>query len=225
MAEEIQNLLQARLELATLEERNRLARDLHDSVKQQVFATSMTLGAAESLWAKDPAAAREKVDQALALCRQAQQELSGLIHELRPVGLQDQGLATALGEAVERWSRQTAIEASTVLKGSPEPAVDVEQALFRVAQEALSNVAKHSQARQVEVTLSRLGDDLVLEVIDDGQGFAPASAMGVGMGLRSMRERMEALGGELEVHSKPGKGTRVLARCKTESGHQGGDGL
>ena len=225
MAEEIQNLLQARQELATLEERNRLARDLHDSVKQQVFATSMTLGAAESLWAKDPAAAREKVDQALALCRQAQQELSGLIHELRPVGLQDQGLATALGEAVERWSRQTAIEASTVLKGSPEPAVDVEQALFRVAQEALSNVAKHSQARQVEVTLSRLGDDLVLEVIDDGQGFSPASAMGLGMGLRSMRERMEALGGELEVHSKPGKGTRVLARCKTEPGHQGGDGL
>ncbi len=152
MAEEIQNLLQARQELATLEERNRLARDLHDSVKQQVFATTMTLGAAESLWEQDPEAAREKVDQALALCRQAQQELSGLIHELRPVALEDKGLATALREYVERWSRQTGIEARTVCEGSRALALEVEQALFRVAQEALANVAKHSQAGHVEVT-------------------------------------------------------------------------
>ena len=224
MAEEIQNLLQARQELATLEERNRLARDLHDSVKQQVFATTMTLGAAESLWARDPEAAREKVTQALALCRQAQQELSGLLHELRPVALEDKGLATALREYVERWSRQTGIEASMVAEGTFRLDLVVERALFRVAQEALANVARHSQAGHVEVILSRPGDDVLLEVKDDGRGFAPASALGRGMGLRSMRERMAALGGELAVDSKPGEGTRILARCKAAPESQGGNG-
>jgi NarL family two-component system sensor histidine kinase LiaS len=225
MAEEIQNLLQARQELATLEERNRLARDLHDSVKQQVFATTMTLGAVESLWERDPEAAREKVAQALALCRQAQQELSGLIHELRPVALEDKGLATALGEYVERWSRQTGIEVSMVSKGTCRLPFEAEQALFRVAQEALANVAKHSQAGHVEVTLSHPEDDVVLEVKDDGRGFSFSSAMGRGMGLRSMRERMEALRGGLMVDSKPGEGTRIIARCRTEPEPQGGDSL
>jgi NarL family two-component system sensor histidine kinase LiaS len=223
MAEEIQNLLQARQELATLEERNRLARDLHDSVKQQVFATTMTLGAAESLWERDPEAARKKVTQALALCRQAQQELSGLLHELRPVALEDKGLPTALREYVERWAGQTGIETGIVAEGTPGLALETEQALFRVAQEALANVAKHSQARHVEVTLSQLGDDVLLEVKDDGRGFAPASAMGRGMGLRSMRERMAALGGELVMDSQPGKGTRIVARRRIEPEPQGGD--
>jgi signal transduction histidine kinase len=100
----------------------------------------------------------------------------------------------------------------------------VEQALFRVAQEALANVARHSQAGHVEVILSRPGDDVLLEVKDDGRGFAPASALGRGMGLRSMRERMAALGGELAVDSKPGEGTRILARCKAAPESQGGNG-
>jgi NarL family two-component system sensor histidine kinase LiaS len=225
MAEEIRNLLQARQELATLEERNRLARDLHDSVKQQVFATTMTLGAAESLWERDPEAAREKVAQALALCRQAQQELSGLLHELRPVALEDKGLSPALREYVERWSRQTGIKVSMISERSLGLDLEVEQALFRVAQEALANAAKHSQAGRVEVTLSYPGHDVVLQVKDDGRGFAPASAMGRGMGLRSMRERVEALGGELVVDSKPGEGTRIVARCQAEPEPQGGKGL
>jgi NarL family two-component system sensor histidine kinase LiaS len=223
MAEEIQNLLQARQELATLEERNRLARDLHDSVKQQVFATTMTLGAAESLWEQDPEAARQKVAQALALCRQAQQELSGLIHELRPVALEDKGLAMALREYVERWSRQTGIEASTVVQGHRALPLEVEQALFRVAQEALANAAKHSQAKRVEVSLSYTGDCIALKVRDDGRGFVPLSAMEQGMGLRSMCERIEALGGDLSVESEPGEGTSIVARCEPVPG--GGSNL
>jgi NarL family two-component system sensor histidine kinase LiaS len=213
-AEEIQNLLQARQELATLEERNRLARDLHDSVKQQVFATTMTLGAAESLWERNPEAAREKVTQALALCRQAQQELSGLIHELRPVALEGKGLATALCEYVARWSRQTGIEGIVATQGEQPLESEVEEPLFRVAQEALSNAAKHSQARHVQVALSHTADAVLLEVTDDGRGFVQPLPEGAGMGLRSMRERVEALGGELMVDSEPGQGTRVTARCR-----------
>ncbi len=223
MAEEIQDLLQARQDLATLEERNRLARDLHDSVKQQVFATTMTLGAAESLWERDPEAARQKVAQALALCRQAQQELSGLIHELRPAALEGKGLPAALREYTTRWSRQTGIEAIVAAQAERTLPPELEQALFRVAQEALANVAKHSQAKRAEVMLSCPGDAVLLEVADDGLGFAPPPSAGRGMGLRSMRERTEALGGELVVSSEPGVGTRVAALCKIEAAPAGGD--
>jgi len=91
---------------------------------------------------------------------------------------------------------------------------EVEQALFRVAQEALANAAKHSQARRVEVTLSYSEDTVLLEVVDDGQGFVSPPPADRGMGLRSMGERMETLGGELAVESVPGRGTRVVARCE-----------
>jgi NarL family two-component system sensor histidine kinase LiaS len=213
MAGEIQDLLQARQELATLEERNRLARDLHDSVKQQVFATTMNLGAAETLWERDPEAARQKVAQALAISRTAQQELTGLIHELRPVTLEGKELVAALREHLAWWSRQTGIIAGVSVQGEGTLPQDLEQAYFRVAQEALANVAKHSEASRVEVTLSHSGDNVILEVRDDGQGFVLPAARGQGMGLRSMRERVEALGGDLRVDSAPGEGTRVTARC------------
>jgi len=223
MAGEIQDLLQARQELATLEERNRLARDLHDSVKQQVFATTMNLGAAETLWERDPEAARQKVAQALAISRTAQQELSGLIHELRPVTLEGKELIAALREHVTWWSRQTGIAAGVVVQGEGALPLDVEQAYFRIAQEALANVAKHSEASRVEVTLSCSGDNVILEVRDDGHGFVLPAAQGQGMGLRSMRERVEALGGDLRVESAPGEGTCVTARCGLEPVPGGGD--
>ena len=222
MTGEIQDLLQARQELATLEERNRLARDLHDSVKQQVFATTMNLGAAETLWERDPEAARQKVAQALAISRTAQQELTGLIHELRPVTLEGKELIAALREHVTWWSRQTGITAGVAVQGEGALPLDLEQAFFRVAQEALANVAKHSEASRVEMTLSYSGDDVILEIRDDGQGFVLPAAQGQGMGLRSMRERVEALGGDLRVESAPGEGTRVTARCGLEPAPEGG---
>jgi NarL family two-component system sensor histidine kinase LiaS len=222
MAGEIQDLLQARQELATLEERYRLARDLHDSVKQQVFATTMNLGAAETLWERDPEAARQKVAQALAISRESQQELTGLIHELRPVTLEGKELFAALREHVTRWSRQAGIVAGVAVQGEGALPLEVEQAFFRVAQEALANVAKHSAASRVEVTLSCSGDSVILQVRDDGQGFVLPAAGGQGMGLRSMRERVEALGGDLRVESAPGEGTCVTVRCGLEPAPEGG---
>jgi signal transduction histidine kinase len=216
MAEQIQDLLQARQDLATLEERNRLARDLHDSVKQQVFATTMTLGTAKTYKEQDPEAAWGKIDEALDLSWEAQQELTGLIHELRPVALEGTGLITALQEHSSRWSQQTGIEVSVDLHCESNIPPDVEKALFRLVQEALANVSKHSAAGQVEITLNCIKREITLEVKDDGHGFDPASAAGVGMGLRSMQERIEALDGELTVESAPGTGTRLVARCKLE---------
>jgi signal transduction histidine kinase len=124
---------------------------------------------------------------------------------------------------VDRWSRQTAIGASITVQGERSLPLEVEQVLFRIAQEALANVARHSEAKGVQLTVSCAGEAAILEVTDDGHGFVPPSAVDRGMGLRSMRERVEALGGDLEVESTSGEGTRIRARCRIESTPEGGD--
>ena len=212
MAGQVQDLLQARQDLATLKERNRLARDLHDSVKQQVFATTMTLGTAKTLRERDPEAAWEMVAEAEDLSWEVQQELTGLIHELRPAELEKKGLVAALQEYSSRWSRQTGIEVSLALDGGHTILPEAEQALFRLAQEALANVSRHAQAGRVEITLACTEGGSILEIADDGIGFDPASVSDRGLGLRSMRERIEAQDGELTVESTPGAGTRLVAR-------------
>ena len=213
MARQIQDLLQVREELATSEERNRLARDLHDSVKQQAFATTMTLGTAKMLRDQDQDAAWEMIDEAADLSYEVQQELTNLIHELRPVELEGKELAAALREYGARWSRQTGIEISVTTHGEHAIPPELEGALFRLAQEALANAAKHAEAKHTEITLTCAEGAITMEVTDDGRGFDPAAAKGRGLGLRSMRERIEALDGELAVESAPGSRTRLVARC------------
>lgn len=215
MAEQLQSVLEMREQLATLEERNRLARDLHDSVKQQVFATAMQVGAARALLAHDPARAAEHLIQAETLARQAQQELTALLRQLRPVALVGKGLAPALRDYVSGWSRQTGISVDLRVHGERRSSPEVEQALYRVAQEALSNVARHSGTNQLEVTLTYDKASVTLRVTDYGCGFDTAAAVGKGMGLTSMAERVAALGGQMEVLSRPGQGTTVQATLPT----------
>lgn len=217
MAAQLESLIQARQELATLETRNRFARDLHDSVKQQVFATSFQVAAARALIEKDAKAAETHLTQAEELARQAQRELNVLLGELRPAALEGKGLSAALRDYVEDWSRRTEMPAEVHVRGEREVPLEVEQALFRVAQEALANVAKHSGAGNVEVDLIYSSDSLTLRVADDGSGFDPAETRGEGFGLQSMRERLETLGGRVEVESAPGKGTRITCVCPLES--------
>jgi NarL family two-component system sensor histidine kinase LiaS len=214
MALQLQTLLHTRQELATLDERNRLARDLHDAVKQQVFATAMQVGAALALFDQNPAAAKARLVETDQLVHQTQQELTILIQELRPAALKDKGLATALREYVGDWSRQSAIAAEVRVRGEQSMSFLMEQSLFRVTQEALANIARHSSATQVEVELAWEGDQVTLSLADNGRGFNPATTNGKGVGLRSMRERVEAVGGQLSVTSQPGGGTRVTVRCK-----------
>jgi NarL family two-component system sensor histidine kinase LiaS len=222
MAAQLEGLVQARQELATLETRNRFARDLHDSVKQQVFATSFQVAAARALIEKDTKAAEAHLVQAEELARQAQRELNVLIGELRPAALEGKGLSSALRDYVEDWSRRAEIPAEVHVRGEREAPLEVEQALFRVAQEALANVAKHSGAGNVEVDLTYDPDSLTLRVADDGGGFDPAENPNGGFGLQSMHERLEMLGGRVEVESAPGKGTRVTCVCPLEDSSKDG---
>jgi len=212
MAEELQNLLQAREEWAALEERHRLARDLHDSVKQQVFATALQLAAARNLVDTHPDQAKRHLAEAERLVRQAQQELTVLIRELRPAALAGKGLAAALQEYVDAWDRQSGIHAELHLRGERALPLPVEQAVFRLVQEALANVAKHSAADRVTVALEWTEDALKVTIEDNGRGFDLREAMGRGLGLANMQERVQALGGDIRITSRPGEGTRIEAR-------------
>lgn len=210
VAVQLQNLLNTREELATLEERNRLARDLHDSIKQQVFSISMNLSAAQELWDKDPAKARQIVETALMISRQSQQELNTLIQTLRPPQLEQKGLEKVLEDLTRLWEKQSGIPITYQQEGSITLDLEQQQALYRVAQEALSNVARHSGARSASVSLSIHEGYQWLCVRDDGHGFDTSQIPARGVGLRSMRERVESLGGTFVLESGS-EGTCVQA--------------
>ncbi len=218
MAGQLENLLETRGELATLEARNSFARDLHDSVKQQVFATSLQIAAARALIEQDKEAAESHLARADELVRLAQKELNVLIHEMRPAALEGKGLPAALSDYAANWSRRSEIPAEVNVRGERETPLEIEQALFRVAQEALANVARHSGASRVEVDLVYDADRLTLRIADDGRGFDSTKRSQEGFGLQSMSERLEKLGGSVNVESAPGEGTRVVCVCPLAGG-------
>jgi signal transduction histidine kinase len=207
MAEQLQSLLAARQELAVVDERNRLARELHDSVKQQVFANALLVRAARRLVVRDPEKAQAYLADAEELASQTQEELVALIRALRPAAVADKGLAEAIRDYAEEWSGRMGIVTRVRAQGERATPLDIEDALLRVTQEALANVARHSQACAVEIRLLWEGEYLSLGIADDGDGFDATRARGKGIGLASMRERIEALGGTLRITSSDAMGT------------------
>jgi signal transduction histidine kinase len=202
---------------ARLAERTRLARDLHDSVKQHIFAVSMQVGAALSQLEHKPEKTRQHLQTADELIYEAQQELNTLISELRlpdEERIQDDEEASAamLSAYVLTWSRQNSLPVDLDIAGDIPLPPALALALLRVLQEALSNVLRHSQATHTSIALSREQGQVILTIRDNGAGFTPAARGSPGMGLHSMRERMEELGGNCEVHSQPDRGTWITAR-------------
>jgi signal transduction histidine kinase len=210
MAEQLQTLLASRQELAVLEERNRLARELHDSVKQHVFANALLVRAARKLVNRDPERAQAHLAEAEQLADQAQQELIALIRALRPAAIADKGLAAALRDYAGDWQRRMGIAVEVRVQGERTTPLESEETLFRVAQEALTNIARHSDAQQVEICLAWSAEQVCLTIQDNGKGFDPARVAGKGVGLTSMRERVERLGGTFIVSSS-GAGTTLEA--------------
>jgi len=205
-------------QLAVSRERNRLARDLHDTLAHTLSGVAVQLEAARSLWEGDPHLARAMLQEALSATRSGLGEARNAIHALRASPLDDLGLALA----VRRLARSTAERANLALElqvpeSCGEVAPVIEQAVYRIADEALANAARHAQAHDLLVRLARRGDTLELTISDDGRGFDPDQPPPRGhYGLQGMRERAEMIGSELEVVSKPGRGTTV--RLRTEVG-------
>jgi signal transduction histidine kinase len=212
MAEQLQNLLQSRQRLATLEERYRLARDLHDSVKQLIFVAVLQVGAAKIQLGAREGATQQRLSEAEGILKQVQEELATLIHELRPVLLEEKGFNAALRVLTTQWSRQTGIVTSVQIEGENQQALPplAEEALFRITQEALSNVIRHSQATCVQISLVYQPDKVVLSLSDNGQGFDTTLNQEQGVGLTYMHERLAAIGGEMRLESTPKVGTSIL---------------
>lgn len=201
-------------ELTVIEERNRLARELHDSVKQQAFAASAQLGAARTALDHNPIAAADHLLKAEQLLDEVRTELNQMIHQLRPAALTERGLPAALRDWGEEWSRRSGIPLHVQVEDASRLPEETEQALFRIAQEALSNVARHSKAAHAWVAMESSGSSARLCIRDDGSGFDP-KAVREGVGLESMRERAERLpGGSFEIRSSPGQGTIIEVTCE-----------
>jgi signal transduction histidine kinase len=202
-------------EVSVLEERARLARELHDAVSQRLFSIRLHARAAEMLIDKDPARAASELGAIAELGAQAHGELRAVIDGLAPPELD--GLAESLRRYALLAGRAHGIEVRLTAVDVPELDPRVQAAAFRVAQEALHNALRHSAAGEVSLTLSRARGRVVLEVADDGAGFDPELAP-PGLGLASMRERAAAVGGTLRVSSAPGKGTRVRLAVPQRAG-------
>ena len=198
-----------------LEERSRLARDLHDSVSQQLFSMTLTAQAARAQIEKNPGRAAVQLERIQETAAAALAEMRALIFQLRPPGLNEQGLVAALQQHAAALGRREGVSVNLTVNGEERYARGAEQAIYRIAQESLNNVVKHAGACNVSIVLDIQPDQLTLRVADDGRGFDPSTVKysadnGRNLGLTSMRERAAELGGTLELRSQPGRGTEVV---------------
>lgn len=208
---------------AAQEERHRLARELHDSIKQQIFVAQTAAATAEARFESDEQGTRAALGAVRQAARAAMTEMEAMLEQLRATPLENAGLIGAVKEQCEALGLRTGAKVGFVLGAMPESEdmpPGAQQAIYRVAQEALANVGRHARAREVEVRLERIGGEVRLRVEDDGAGFDTNTAAR-GMGLRNMRARAEEHEGALEVVSRPGGGTVVELRVPCATGREG----
>jgi two-component system, NarL family, sensor histidine kinase LiaS len=199
--------------LAIQAERTRISRDLHDAIAQRLFSLSMSTAALPELIAQDRDRGVEQAKAIARLAEQTQLDLRGLLLELRPTTVLQHGLSSAMRALCEEWGHVNHIPADcdVILTGRHIPAV-IEDALYRIAQEALSNIARHAHATRVHVSLVEGQRQIILSVTDNGVGFRSDAPHTSGrFGLTSMRERARSVGGELIVESTPAAGTTIQA--------------
>jgi signal transduction histidine kinase len=198
-------------ELTIAEERSRLAHELHDAVSQKLFSLRLTAQAAAALVDRDPSRAKGELQQVAALAAEAADELRAAVVELRPAALDEDGLVATLRTHIQVLDRAHSARVTFSSCGVRALPASQEEAMLRVAQEALHNALRHSGAAQVDVTFERAGQGAVLRVTDDGSGFEPTAIRRAGrhLGLVSMRDRSSGVGGTLTVKSAPGKGTTI----------------
>ena len=198
--------------LAAIEERQRLARELHDSVSQALYGISLGVHTARMQLDRNPKDLVESLDYVLELADAALIEMRALIFELRPESLETEGLVTALTKQAAALHARQGIIVQLELGKEPDVPLKVKQDLFRIAQEALHNTVKHARASQVELRMDQAGGLVTVEVCDNGKGFDTTTSFPGHLGLHSMRERVKSLGGELMIESAPGQGTCINAQ-------------
>ena len=213
MAIENARLYERSQQAAALEERQRLARELHDAVTQTLFSASLIAEVVPRLWERDPAEASKRLGELRQLTRGALAEMRGLLLELRPGALTEVGLGELISQLVQATAGRTSTNLAVEMHGEPcHLPGDVQVVLYRLVQEALANVVKHARAGHAQVKLQWEADGLSLLIADDGRGFDIAYVPAGHLGLSILRERAQAIGADLNVESKAGGGTRVRIR-------------
>ncbi len=195
--------------LAAAEERHRLARELHDSVSQTLFTSTVMSESALRQWETNPKKTHDLLVQLQQLTTSALAEMRLLLLELRPASLTQVGLTSLIQQLAATVQSRTAIEISTALDDIPTLIPDVQIALYRSAQEALNNIIKHAQASKVIIRLERENNGLVLTISDNGKGFDPQLTKPSSLGMNIMRERAESINAHLNIESSIGIGTRI----------------
>jgi nitrate/nitrite-specific signal transduction histidine kinase len=197
---------------AAQEERQRLARELHDAVTQTLFSASLIAEVLPELWAKNEPLARQRLADLHALNRGALAEMRTLLLELRPAALVESSLPDLLGQLAAALRGRCQLQVDLAVDGTPPPTglvPEVQIALYRIAQEALNNIARHANASRVEIQLAFGAAGVLLEIADDGCGFDTGAGRPDSFGLAIMRERARQIGVEVQIDSQPGSGTRI----------------
>lgn len=197
---------------AVLEERQKLARELHDSVSQVLYSIGLGLRTARELLKQDPEKAVEPLDYCISLVETGLTEMRALIFELRPEALEAEGVVSALTKLAAAVQARHSVQVETAFCDEPHTPLAVKEAIYRIAQEALHNMIKHANATRVEVALSQSEGTILLEIQDNGKGFVTAAAYPGHLGLHSMRERAEGVGGSFKIESQTGTGVRIQVR-------------
>lgn len=206
-------------ENAAIEERNRLARNLHDSVSQLLYSLTLMAGTTKKMLERDPDldAVEKSVERFGDTAHQALKEMRLLLYELRPAVLDSEGLVNALQHRIETVEERLGVKVDIQAKDLTELPSDMEDAFYHIALEALNNIVKHSESKTASIMLNSKRGNVVMEISDEGSGFDPNQPR-KGQGLRNMHERGQMLGGEVIIDSKPGEGTHITVKAKIPSG-------
>ena len=207
-------------QIATADERSRIARELHDSVTQTLFTASVLAEVTPRIWTKDQVSARQNMEKLSVLIRGALAEMRSLLLELRSGAPANQDLDQQLGTLAEALRVRANVTVSTNVAHERQLPADVHMAFYRIAQEALNNVTKHAQATRVEIALFDERNGVVLQIRDDGRGFDTQSIPDGHMGLSIMAERAHKVGGELRIQSEPGRGTEICMTWQSPTGEE-----
>jgi len=208
MAKKLEELMGERASNATWEERSRIARDLHDTVKQKMFALQLQLSAAEQALEQRPDKLAGIIESSIMLSQQSRDDLGAAINALRPMDLNDSSFTDVIESYIEPWGNRTGISVDLSVHDGGMLELNLEDALYKILQEALTNIEKHSKATKITVVLSVEPDKVLLIVKDNGHGVEPQRTRN-GHGLRNMKERVEYFGGKFKFDSKPNKGTCI----------------
>jgi two-component system, NarL family, sensor histidine kinase LiaS len=224
LADEKSDLAEQAHHAAVMEERHRLARDLHDSVSQQLFALNMLSSAAVRTVQKKPKEAEPILIQVAEIASKAQGEMRALLLHLRPIDLKGESLAQGLKKLIQELKEKTPIEITAELDHLDEMTKGAEAHLFRIVQEGISNILRHAEASQIKISTKKIDASLNLYISDNGKGFNVNQHKMTSYGLQTMRERCEEIGGIFQIRSKENEGTYINIRIPLREEGENSDG-